>query len=767
MGAFTVIGYDSRMQHFWNSVADGFVRKPWIAALLVLLISSGAGFGLSRVAFDDSPHNIFKTEDAEFQFLSEVLSQYGADDNDCLLMVTAEKAVDIFSEGGLTRLSELERQAASVEGVQEVVSLVSPQILQLLGLDSGRLAEADLLAAQAKAQTNPLIRGQLLSEDARATLLIVRLDSWRKNIGQFEAPVAELRDVAKRLSDETNLTVEMTGIPPLRVEIFAAVESENRKYTIIGSTLAFAMAFILFRRLRLVMIAATGPVLGALWTIGFMGLLGQKINVLNVVLPTLVIVVGFTSAIHLLVDARRSLADGASVRDAVRLAIAHLGGACTLAMFTTMVGFASLVTSSAEILRQFGLACAGGVICSFTSVVLTAPLLMLWLMKSEVDAQRKHDRARLGVVMEHFTAWIIRHRKVVVIAGCLATLLPTALLPQLYPDTELTETIPEERESFQTLKRCDQVFGGVLTVMVVVDWSNELALLSPEVQSTLKEVEATILETEELHYPLSVRSILRTLDSGHPDSLAAKLAFSMVPAETYGRMYRMAAPNRTIVTARLPDLGAAAYLKIFAQMEQRLEKIADVEPGVTVRMTGTPILAARNINQMVVDLATSLTLAAIVIFGVITVAFRSLKLGLLSLVPNSFPLVLTAAMLVVFSQPLQLASVIVFTICLGLAVDDTIHYLNRFRRELSQSNDVPAALRRASHSVGAALVTSTLVLLAGFGSVIFSEIPTSRLFASLACTAMGAALLGDLVFLPALLAVVVKNDEQPVTCDTD
>ncbi len=757
------------MQRFWNRIADAYVHRPWAAAVIALCISLIAGFGLTQVSFDDSPHNIFRTEDEEFQFLNSVLEQYGADDNDCLLMVSPQGSTPIFSAAGLAQLRELAAEIEQVDGVQDVISLANPRVEQFLGLagaDSNReLTPADYTAAQDKALNNPLIHGQLLADDAAATLVIARLESERKNIAHFEQPVADLREIARTISAESPLLVEMTGIPPLRVEIFSAVQSENQKYMVIGSLLAFAMAFVLFRKLRLVMIASIGPILGSMWTIGMMALLGQKINVLNVVLPTLVIVVGFTSSIHLIIDARKSLAAGQTVRESVWLAISHLGGACSLAMLTTVVGFASLATSSAEILRMFGLACAGGVVCSFTSVILTVPLLMLWLLRDEGDSQQRKPNTRLGHAMEQLTSWIIARPRSIVIAGCMATLLPVALLPQLYPDTALTETIPEDRESFQTLQRCDETFGGVLSIMIAVDWTDDLTLTSQPVQSTLAEIETAIDETPPLRYPLSVRSLLRTIDPSNPDSFRAQLGLSLVPRETLDRMYRQEYPRRTIVTARLPDLGAAEYLKIISKFETRLEEIETQHPEISLRMTGTPILAARNINQMVVDLTKSLTLAAVVIFGVITVTFRSFKLGLLSLIPNSFPLVLTAAMLVIFGYPLQLASVIVFTICLGLAVDDTIHYLNRFKREFDAHGEVRTALRRASHSVGSALIVSTLVLLAGFGSVIASEIPTSRLFASLACTAMVAALLGDLLFLPALLAVFVKDS--PKSGDTD
>ena len=174
--------------------------------------------------------------------------------------------------------------------------------------------------------------------------------------------------------------------------------------------------------------------------------------------------------------------------------------------------------------------------------------------------------------------------------------------------------------------------------------------------------------------------------------------------------------------------------------------------GVNLSLTGTSVVAVGQLNGMILDLARSLGLAALVIFGVMTAALRSIRLGLLTVLPNVFPLALIGAFLVWIGRPLELTTVIVFSICLGVAVDDTIHFVMRYRRELAIDGDVNGALSRTFVAVGAALLTTTAVLVGGFSTVLLSAMPTNRLFSILSCVALVAALIGDLVFLPALLA---------------
>ena len=151
-------------------------------------------------------------------------------------------------------------------------------------------------------------------------------------------------------------------------------------------------------------------------------------------------------------------------------------------------------------------------------------------------------------------------------------------------------------------------------------------------------------------------------------------------------------------------------------------------------LTGTAVVGARNVHKMIESLNQSLLGAAVAIFGAIAVGFRSLVLAGISIPPNVFPMVATSTLLVVAGLPLQMTSVMVFSICLGIAVDDTIHFLNRFEREMAIDGDIRSAIKRTYYAVGSAVITTTLVLLTGFGSVLTSEMPSSRLFGWLSCS---------------------------------
>jgi predicted RND superfamily exporter protein len=164
----------------------------------------------------------------------------------------------------------------------------------------------------------------------------------------------------------------------------------------------------------------------------------------------------------------------------------------------------------------------------------------------------------------------------------------------------------------------------------------------------------------------------------------------------------------------------------------------------------------------VVDLANSLGSAAIIILLVMAAFYRSVRIGLICVLPNALPLLFTAAMLVWTGYALNIAAVCAFTVCLGIVVDDTIHFLSRFQYELKSTDDVAEAVRRSFLGVGAAMVTTTIVLVCGFATVLASQMPSHRIFAGMAVSSIGTAILGDLILLPAMLAACYRPKKGPL-----
>lgn len=632
--------------------------------------------------------------------------------------------------------------------------------------------------AREKLITHPLVAGQLLSTDG-STLMMPIVYDWINLVQDedcTELIVQTARDAIDRSLAETKRSLDgelptfnvgITGNVPLFLAQQRAFQHNQWLFRVIGYGMTTLLAVILFRGLSAVIVVSLAPMLGLFWTIGLFELFEVEINELTVaVLPVLISMVGFTDGVHLLVYIRNLRAKGLSPLDAVTETISKVGLACALTSLTTAIGFASLCQANSDFVRSFGVACGLGVVVAFFAVVISVPLMASTWLGNRIHSGHEHDIVSRNMRwFEKYIDWILEHRLLVSVLGVSSTLITAMVSFTLRPDAQLANTMPASAPAYQTLAHCDKAFGGIEFVRVVMNWDDRVADDSPEILECIREVEEFFAEDPLIQNPLSIRNMLATFP-GDPEDLSTQMTFlSLLPRNLKSFFYREDA-NEAVVTLRIQDVGIAVYEPAFEKVRRRLEDLQRKHEGFRFTLDGDPVKRTADLTRIVSDLTNSLLTAGLVIFSVMAVAYRSLRLGLISVIPNLFPLTVTGTMLVLAGRPLDIASVCSFVVCLGIAVDDTIHFLSRFQVEMTHereagTHDLCGAIRRSFLSVGTAMIVTTLILVAGFSTVLTSDLQAHRTFAGMACMTIGAALLGDMIILPAMLALL-SGRERPV-----
>jgi predicted RND superfamily exporter protein len=419
---------------------------------------------------------------------------------------------------------------------------------------------------------------------------------------------------------------------------------------------------------------------------------------------------------------------------------------------TTAIGFGSLVLASHEIVREFGWCCVLGVTMTFVSVVTSIPLLCSSPLGRNVHAgldKSLIDRnlTKIGGLVDY----VMNNTKLISRLGIAITIGLALVSMTLKPDERRTQGMPTAAEPVVALGKVDKAMGGLEFGYVNVGWEKSVGSDSPEVLRVVSEVD-DLLRTEELvGHPLSIRNLIESLPGGGEGGNRMPMLELLPPPlkrAFYTPEYRTAS-----VSFRVQDIGIAKYGPVFERLQSGLQEIQERNPGFTVELAEQgAVWRFTNLYVIVVDFVRSLTSAAFVIFIVLSIAYRSLRIGLISIIPNLFPLVLAGAFLVITGQYLEMVTVCTFIVCLGIAVDDTIHFLTRYQEERLKTDDEREAIRKAFTGVGTALIMTTVVLLAGFATVLFSESRENRIFGWMGSITIAAALFGDLTFLPALLA---------------
>ncbi|MBV08987.1 efflux RND transporter permease subunit [Rubinisphaera sp.] len=683
-------------------------------------------------------------------------------DSDVILVV---KSKQFFTPEGAAAIRDVVAQLDALPYVRDILWMDRAPVLNLFGFreslfPKARASQRQFDEAREAAVNHPLIGGQLLSRDGETILLLIKFD-WLFVTDDADCTENLKLTAAQAASKYEDVDFEymVTGKVPSYLTFMESQEKNRFKYQMIGYGTILAMAMILFRGFRAVLIVSLAPAIGVFWTLGILHYFNFQDNPFNdIILPVLLSLVGLTDGVHLMVEIRKLRSQGRDVRDAARTGICRVGLACALTSITTAIGFGSLSLAHHEIVREFGICCVIGVLLTFLSVVLTIPLLCSTRLGRNIH--KGHEKGLIDRNLNRISGlitFILNRSKGFAWAAIACTILFSMISLTLRPDERRANALPQHSEAVLAIKHMDEAFGGLEMSSVRINWDDQIDSDSPEVLTVIMQID-DLLDAEPLiGSPISIRNFIDVLPgSGEPQDRMPLL--QLLPASLKRAFYEPER-RRAEVNFRVQDLGIARYGPVFERIEAGLETIQSEHPHFNFDLTGSAVWRWENLYQIVIDLAASLGSATFIIFLVLAVAYRSLRIGLISIIPNLFPLAVTGTFLVIYGQSLEIASVCAFTVCLGIAVDDTIHFLTRYREE-SRRKPQNAAIAHAFTETGTALIMTTIVLLVGFTTVLLSDMRDQRIFAAMGALTIGSALFADLIFLPALLSYFMKDSHE-------
>lgn len=676
--------------------------------------------------------------------------------SELMLLITGD---DFFTPTAAIALREAVESLEALPQVRSVMWMDRAPPLNLFGLrepalPDHRASQRRFDSARQTALENPLIAGQLLSADGRTLLFSLEIDWFyvRTNADCTTVLVQTVESVLK--SHQLGFDVGVTGEMPIRLVMSAASKDNDRKFQYIAYGVILVLAAILFRGPSAVVITAIAPALGVFWTMGCIRFLHFEDNPFNhVVVPVLLSLVGFTDGVHMMTQIRVHRSNGMPVRAAVARALDEVGAACFLTSLTTAIGFASLSWAHHQVVREFGWCCVLGVGVTFLAIIAAIPLACFTPLGRSVH--RGQGTGWIEKNLDHATriiSVVLRRRKLFATLAIGAALGTSLITAKLEPDERILNAIPERSHEAKWLRHIDKSFGGLETAFIRITWDDSIDAQSPEIVEVSDSVERMLRDEPLLGSPLGIARLIDALPGDAQPSAKAQLLDLLPPP--LRRVFLLPEQQTTKVIFRLQDLGIAKYGPVFERILVQLDQLQAKHPAFELTLEGGAVWRWQNLYQIMVDLTRSLGTASIVIFIVLSIVYRSLRLGLIAIIPNLLPLTATGAGMWFFGQSLELVSVLAFTVCLGIAVDDTIHFMTRYRFELASGvGSHEDAIERAFRGVGAAMIMTTLVLVCGFTTVLWSDTREHHVFAMMGGCTIAAALIADMFFLPALLAV--------------
>ena len=724
----------------------------------LLLMTAVSLIGVQRLEFDDDYRRLFQSGDQEYLAYESFLGSFGTDENDCLVLLESD---EILTPEILSAVDRIDRELEASGSFEKVISVfnlrdrrrVGRYILPVLRRDMNR---SELSAAIPKLRKHPLASGNLISHDGRAMLLVVSLAGESLSIVEVQTRLDHMESVIDRATQGIDVTAAVTGLPPLRAEIIRGVQNNQIVLSTLAVLVSLVLAWYLFRSIAMIVIVASPPLIGVVWALGLMGWMGESLNPLNTITPTLLIVIGFTDSVHLMFEVRRSRTAGGSPIQSAMSALRNVAPACVLTSITTAIGFGSLIVVEDTVVRRFGVSCALGTLIAMLAALCIVPLLTSTRLGIDCVFRSSQSAIREQERMGWLFSLIARMPRQIAIVAVLVTGTAVWYSTKIRPDFQFTENLTRDNAAYKALDRCETLFGGTSQVHVVVNFPSSNRVDSKELLSVLTRVHGVLSNQQVIGDPISLVTLLQSLP-GNTQELHRRLPeLKYVPPEAV-RSFLNTKDHCATVSARVRDLGAHHLMPIFDDVRSDLEKLAEKYPEYSLQLTGLPVLTSYRSESMIKDLTRSLIVASGLIVVVLIIALRSVWLGLASVVPNIFPLAMTASLFVALDQSVRYSAVVCFSIGLGIAVDDTIHFLTRFRQGLSDNRSIVGVTRQAYITVGPALITTTLMMCIGFGVTLASQVPTIQLFGITTCSVILFALVGDLIFLPAILLAFGSN----------
>ena len=741
-------------------------RLPILAAALGLTVF--LGWHGARLRSEWNEQQELPAGDPEISLFRSFLDRFGGQEYLLVVLQTDE----VFTPDFLGYVRELTELLRAVPNAADVVSLATvPAFRGAAGaarIEPFLPETIDAAAAarlRAEALRNPIWEGNLVSADGRTACINVMLPSLREDVNERIVSVRAARELLRRNS-RPGVRALVTGFSPLTDDMLAALEADLRRFLLLTPPLILACLFWAFRTRRGVVAPAVAIAAAMLWTLGLLALSGGTLNFCTILLPTIVAVNGLSYAIHLLNAYHESCARGGDHREILARTMAQQTPALAMAAFTTAIGFGSLALSDIHSLRQLGVFSGAGILLAFGLCVVLIPCLLSFL---PLPAKKAHRHRGLRLLKRGL--W-----RVAAIANGDTWKIPLLLvlllgmsaigIARIKVEMQLSRYLPESAPSIQGMRAAEESLAGFYVLEIELDGPPG-AFREPWALRELDRVQRQVAGLAGVDRTVSVNDLFREAHRarapGSPADGAAALPETAGQIAEYRLLFSLSGHGKLVdsmltaeggaarLSARIRAMTTADQLKLIAEIERFAQR--NLDPRLTLRTTGAVKLFAVRIHALVRSLFASFGLSFLLIAALLSIHLRSAKAGGCAMIPNLLPVVLGFGLMGFLGIPLSASTVMIASVGIGIAVDDTIHFLMRYRREWLAGCSPAGAVRRALLGVGRAMVFSSIGLAAGFSILISSRFRPNREFGLLVAFILIVALLADLFATPVLVRI--------------
>lgn len=766
--------------NFWDFIARKILRNKIGILLSIVVITILLSTQWKYMRFTYTEANLLPDDHEVNIKYNEFLKVFGEEGNLIVLGIKGPKLFTVEKLNAWNNLSE------SFKSAPEVETVVSIKDLQKLVKDTDKEQFKlepfikDSIQSIAQIETlqdelfnkYPFYDNFLFNKESKTVRTAIYL---KKDIVNTPARknfvLNNLEEKIKTFEGLNNMRVRVSGMPYIRTLNAQNIVDEINLFVLAALLVTSLIFFFFFRSFRATIISLVVVCIGVMWTLGILGMLKYEITVLTALIPPLIIVIGIPNCIFLINKYQHEVKSHGNKVKSLQRVITKVGNATLMTNVTTASGFATFILTESTLLKEFGVVASLSILAIFVLCLLIIPTIYTFLPFPK-DRHLEHLNKRWigGFVnwMEH----MVREKRITIYITSLVLLVVCIIgIYQIRISGSLIEDMPKKAQFFKDIRFFEEEFNGIMPLEIMVDTKRKKGVMKLSTLKRMDKIEEFIVETPELSKPISVVDLVKyskqAYYNGNPK-------YYQLPTSQENSFILSYAKNSSSdvdllsnfvdstgqyarITTFMKDIGTDRMERI---QENLQEKIANTFPEdrYNVTMTGKALVFQKGTKYLVKNLAISLSLAILLISLFMAYMFRSFRMIMVSLIPNLLPLVVTAGLMGYLGVPIKPSTILVFSIAFGISVDDTIHFLAKYRQELQANNwKIKKSVYGALRETGVSMFYTSIVLFFGFSVFIISSFGGTVALGALVSVTLLFAMLSNLLLLPSLLLSLERN----------
>ncbi|GHE54323.1 MULTISPECIES: MMPL family transporter [Roseivirga] len=760
----------------WSKLPHIVLKYRFILIVALALVTAFMGFMARDVQMAFNFNTAVPSTDENYRYFQEFKEKFGEDGN---ILVVGAKDSAIYALENFNAYKRLNDRIASTEGISNVISLAALQNvvkntekrsfdLQPLIPDYPK-TQQELDSLLAEALKLKFYTGQLLNPENGATLILINMKREVLNSKDRNGLVRDIQAMGEEFTRQTGIELHYSGMPFVRTVMQEKTNDELRLFIVLSLGITALILFLFFRSWTSVVVPLIVISVVVVWVLGTVGILNYKITVLTGLIPSIIVVIGIPNAVYLLNKYHQEFAKHGNKIKALSRMVRKIGMVTFITNFTTAIGFLVLLTTDIKLLKEFGLVAGINILATFVVSIVLIPGILSYLPAPKANQLKHLEFKIVGRFLVLLDLLVHRHRYRVFAATAVILTVAIVGVTKLYSVAYMVDDIPEKSQLKQDLYFFEDNFSGVMPLEIIIDFGRPKSTINARNLRRVDQLEEALEPLENVSSPVSIVSFAKAVRQafyngnerfyGLPSPSDRNVILSYLSNQSDNASFLSSFVDTTgqvmRVSLKIADIGSNKMDSLINHViEPEIDKVFKDDEEISTAVTGSTLLFVKGNQFLIENLRFSLLLAFVIIAIIMAILFANIRMIVISLIPNFIPLIMTAGIMGYFGIPLKPSTALIFSIAFGISVDDSIHFLAKYRQELfAKKFFVPIAISNSIKETGSSMLYTSIILFFGFVIFVFSDFGGTVALGLLTSLTLFFAMFTNLTLLPALLMV--------------